>query len=252
MAVDVVVTNYKTPDLLQDFIASYEAHKFPGCHLTIVDVSPEAPALYPHEHTYIAKGENIGYGRACNLGAQMGHNDVILLANADTLLTSGLAECYDALVANEDWGVLGPRQIDEQGRLSWGGIFGPDTAPAHRGWQEFDVGQYTDVRDDGPMVNGSLLFTKRALWEELATCPTYTEHWPGSSGPFLETTHYYEETWYCYHARAHGAKCIYYGAVTMTHLWHKASAPGGWADQQQPVSMAKYQAACKAHKIVCG
>lgn len=251
MAVDVVVVNYKTPDLLQDFIASYEAHKFPGCHLTIVDVSPDAPALYPHEHTYISKNENIGYARACNLGAQMGHNDVILLANADTLLSAGFVECYDALVANEDWGVLGPRQVNTQGRITAGGIFGTDTNIGQRGWNDEDLGQYSDVREDAMSVSGSLYFIKRTLWCELTQCHFMQDSFPGIEGAFIPTPHYYEETCCSYHARAHGYKIVYYGPVQMVHHWHAASEHGGHADRQVDVSKMMMRTFLGSHDIPC-
>jgi GT2 family glycosyltransferase len=253
MAVDVVVINYKTPDLLEDFIKSYEEHKFDGCRLTVVDVGAEAGygVSVTEESVYLSIHENIGYARACNKGASFGNNDVILLANADTRLSSGFITCYAALSSVQDWGVLGPRQVDEQNRITAGGIFGTDTNIGQRGWQDVDHGQYSDVRYDAKSVSGSLYFIKRSLWEELTNCEFMQQAYPGIEGAFIPTPHYYEETCCSYHARAHGYKIVYYGAVQMLHHWHRASPHGGAADMHIEESKEMMRGFCRLHGIIC-
>ena len=257
MAVDVVVVNYRTPDLLADFIDSYERSAFEGCTLTVVDVTPvsESETALVMERdsvdSYIYLPDNCGYGRACNLGAEYGVNNAILLANSDTLLTPQLAECHVALLAHDDWGILGPRQVNEQNVLTAAGIFGDNRDPRHRGWREHDFGQYADVRDDAVTVSGSLYMIKRAVWDQLTTCLLFQEIAPDEPGAFLPTRHYYDETWCSYHARAHGWKCVYYGPAKMTHLWHASSPKGGAVDQQMPVAQRKFREACAHHGIEC-
>lgn len=80
-------------------------------------------------------------------------------------------------------------------------------------------------------------------------CEVYQQLHPGVGGAFLPTTHYYEETWYCYHVASHGYKVMYFGEAEMVHRWHKSSAQGGWADRQMPISRAQFRAACDAHGI---
>lgn len=253
MAVDVVVVNYKTPDLLADFIRSYHASKFDGCTLTVVDVETGAGqnVAIDGEVTYIGEHANVGYARACNQGALVGTNDAILLANADTLLTVDIWTCEQALMSRKDWGVLGPRQVNDQGIITAGGIFGTDTNIGQRGWAEQDRGQYSDIRDDAKSVSGSLYFIKRALWEELTECEVMQQCYPGIQGAFIPTPHYYEETCCSYHARAHGYKIVYYGPVQMIHHWHRASPHGGHADQQVDTSKTMMREFCRAHSIVC-
>lgn len=268
MAVDVVVVNFHTNDLLKDFIGSYWESMFEGCTITVVEVAPgnfpkafyvrdgmhDVLEQYGAVNDLIEFEENVGYARACNAGARFGKNDVILLANADTLLgrDSALLQCYDALMSHDGWGVLGPRQVNEHNQITAGGVLGTDTAPRLRGWNEPDRGQYSDVVDSAMSVSGSLYFIKRAVWEELTACPMYQLATKGQAqGAFLPTPHYFEETFCSYHARAHGYKCVYYGPAKMTHLWHKASEHGGWADRQMEISKAMHREACKVHAIVC-
>lgn len=264
---DAVVVNYRTPEDLRRFVDSWLEHQpeIPA-RLRIINVAPlEADSAVACE--YIDPGyvevieyfDNIGYGRACNLGAQRHHGngfDVIALFNADVELTpEAVQTCYSALTSNESWGVLGPRQVDDHRRLVHGGIIGPGTAPLHRGWREADRGQYSDVLDDVPTVSGSAYFIKRSVWVELKCCSVFQlatlgDTSPGArSGAFLATPHYYEETWCSYHARAHGYRCVYFGQVTITHGWHKASPVGGWAEQQFAASQAMFRRACDLHGI---
>lgn len=250
MAVDVVVVNYKTPDLLHEFIESYEKYRFPNCHLYIVDIQPDGPFIDAEDYTYVAAEQNLGYARGCNLGASLGSNDVILLANADTQLSEGFLECYEELMSHPDWGVLGPRQVDEYNRITAGGIIGTETSIGQRGWQEQDQGQYSDVYE-AISVSGSLYFIKRAVWDELTRCEFMQAYEPEALGAFIHTPHYYEETACSYHARGHGYKVIYYGAVQMLHHWHRASEHGGWADQQVERSKAMMRQFLASHSIIC-
>ena len=255
MAVDVVVVNYKTPGLVRQFCESYESVAFPGCTLTIVDVGSEFDLaqrfsdLSPYRH--VRETKNVGYGAACNLGGAVGTNDAILFANSDTILKPGFEECYKALQFFDDWGLLGPRQVDEHGRLTAGGVFGSARAPQLREWHKPDVGQCSDIRPDAVSVAGSLVFMKRRVWDELTLCPLFRRAQPNSSGAFLETPHYFEETYMAYHARAHGYKCVYYGPVKMIHLWHRSSTHGSWADNQFGVSQQLFRQACRFHRIEC-
>lgn len=254
MPVDVVVVNYRTPLLLADFIESYRENSFRGCTLTVVDVDPlPVDAFYDHPavDTVVELDTNVGYGAACNHGAQFGMNEVILLANADTLLSDKLLECYDVLRHIPEWGVLGPRQVDQQNRLTAAGVFGDPQHPQMRGWHERDTGRYSDIRDDALTVSGALYFIKRAVWDELTRCPIYQKESGGACGAFLETPHYFEETACSYHARAHGYKCVYYGAARMIHLWHQASEIGGWAEKQFLTSQSLFRKFCAAHDILC-
>jgi GT2 family glycosyltransferase len=263
--VDCVVVNYRTSEDLDRFVDSWLDHAPDNARLTIVNVSPtETDIISAQGWCYrrprigmVEYEDNIGYGRACNLGAQRRWGDrsnVIALFNADVELTPGtVAACHEALCGEESWAVLGPRQVDNRRRLVHAGIVGTNVNPQHRGWMESDVGQYTDVRDDVPTVAGSAYFIKRSVWEILTACPLHQQvvgdQLGAQAGAFLPTPHYYEETWCSYHARAHGWRCVYFGEVTIVHKWHRATPVGGWAEQQQPLSRAMFRRACDVHGI---
>jgi GT2 family glycosyltransferase len=254
--IDVVVVSYRTPHDLEGFCSSYARHHFPGCTLTVVDVDPEvepnSPWFEQVVDSWIVTHENVGYGKACNMGAAKGTNPVILLANADTLLTAdGMHRCFSALMEHDDWGVLGPRQVNRDGQITAGGIFGHPQSPSLRGWNEYDCGQFSDIRDDALSVSGALYFIKRSVWDELTNCEIWQQYSPGIEGAFLPTPHYFEEMTCSVHARGHGYKCVYYGPVQMVHFWHQASPHGGWADQQFSISQHMHREFCALHGLVC-
>lgn len=237
-----------------DFVESYYEY-YDGGKLWVLDVQPLASQRgicsyqdYPYI-TYQMVPSNIGYARCINLGASYGENPVIAAFNADCVLTPDLLQnCEDALLANSDWGALGPTQVDQKGRFTHAGIFGTNDQPRHRGWKEIDSGQYDDIQE-GVTVSGSAYFIKRAVWDVLTNCPIYKKLHPGAVGAFLPTPHYYEETFCSYHCRAHGYKVMYYGKAKMIHKWHQASPVGGWAEQQMPISREIFREMCDAHDI---
>lgn len=256
--IDVVVVNYRTPGDLKEFCDSYQEYKMKDSRLFICNVDP----LFEDEHVandaFMSPGpvtventsQNIGYARATNLMASYGTGDTIAIFNADTVLTRDLLHtCTAALHCESDYGIVGPRQYDERGRITSAGIFGTLVSPKHRGWMEHDTGQYNDWSDQCVTVSGSAYFIKRHVWQELTDCPLYQRVAPDALGAFLPTEHYYEETWCSYHAQFHGYKVVYFGAVGMMHKWHRASTLGGVAERHMPKSQEYFRHACDEHGI---
>lgn len=255
---NVIVVSYRTPHDLNHFVQSLRknAPTVPW-NLTVVNVDPteeddDVVQSYIKKMSmhYIVTGENVGYARAVNKAAKYGTNDVLAIFNADTRITPDvLDQCYDALVNNDKWAVLGPRQIDDRGRITHGGIFGTLERRIDRGFHHRNNEElYRDVREDAVSVSGAAYFIKRRVWDELTTCPIFQVHDP-SEGAFLPTPHYYEETFCSYHAIAHGYQCVYYGPAVMVHQWHRSSPVGGRADRLISTSRRIFRDACDVHNI---
>jgi GT2 family glycosyltransferase len=259
IGVDLVVVNYRTPGDLARYLSAIEqSPPTTPTSLTIVNVEPTSKddavaarfADLPIENVSIVAHEtNVGYARACNDAASRGGRPYLAFTNADVVLTPGAIDsCVEALEAHPDWGVLGPRQVDDSGRTTHAGIFGTNTSPKHRAWKLPNNDAYADVRD-AVTVSGAAYFIRRSLWDDLTVCPEYRAVAPDAAGAFLPTPHYFEETYCSYHARAHGSKVVYYGPVCVVHSWHRASPVGGWAERQFSVSQATFRRACDAHGI---
>lgn len=259
--IDVIVVNYRTPNYLSHFVHSLLKHA--PTHtwsFALANVSPTAEDVYAADHlmglipgspAYHEWDENVGYATAVNRAARDGNGEVIAIFNSDTRLTECLLDrCYEALVANDSWAVLGPRQIDDQCRITAGGIFGTLEHRQDRGFHHRNNDTlYGDIRDDAVSVAGSAYFIKRSVWEELTECPVY-QTFTHAEGAFLPTRHYYEETFCSYHAIAHGYRCVYFGPAVMIHQWHKSSSVGGRVEKVLlPDARALFRDACQAHGI---
>ena len=198
------------------------------------------------------RGQNVGYGRACNDAATLWDEEPTLRTyapfNADTKLRPGVLEGCDALLwSRPDYGgVVGPRQVDRQGLITHAGIVAP--APPSC-FQDPRPGPpvHRRSRDDCWSVMGSAYFTRAPLWWELTNCSMYREVMPYAPGAFLETPHFYEDEFSIRHAVAHGRKVVYDGKHTMVHQQGGATPANGWAQMMIQKSRPIYEAACAAH-----
>lgn len=256
--IDLVVVNYQTSVDLGHFLQSAQRHPPEApFSLTVGNVDPfdqDRLVATTHrlamDHTYCEWDENVGYATAVNYCASLGDREVIGIFNADTRLTEGVvSQCHNALLSDESWAVIGPRQVDDTGRITHAGIFGTEAHRQERGFHHRNSDQYADIRDDAISVSGSAYFIKRHVWDELQSCPTYQQSYPEAFGAFLPTQHYFEETFCSYHARAHGYRVVYYGAATMIHQWHRSHPQGGPMDRQVGIAREMFREACDAHGI---
>ena len=242
-----IVVNYKTYDDLDKFVQSWD--EYVDDQLIIVDVEAEQDIDYPGKCVWTTKN-NIGYAASINRAMTFKYEqEYVGIFNADTRFvnSSCVPPCLDLLESNEDVAAVGPMQYNSEGQLTHSGIVGTNTEPRFRGWLSQNKKEYSDIIDC-VTVSGSALFTKRSVWDILTSC----EYNPSTMGAFLPTQHFYEETWYCYHARKHGYRVLYNGEAEMIHEWHKASPVNGvYATSNMEKSKLEFMAACKAHGIEC-
>lgn len=253
--VSVVVVNYRTPRDLKRFVDSYMWQSSDvSSELIIVDVDPttdmqyearEFLSKYDFEFQYWPFDYNCGYGKACNFASTVASGLTYAFFNADTELhDKTLDECHHALWSHDDWAILGPQQVNRQGRVTHAGIFGTNTSCKPRGWKSRHPDQFVDVRDDAISVSGSAYFIKAHVWEELANHPRFVELYPEEEGAFLPTPHYYEETWVSYFARHLGYRVVYLGTSQMSHEWHQASQVGSVERSCMATSRRMFREAC--------
>lgn len=254
--IDLCVINYNTRPLLNRFldVLHSDLHNTPKVwNLFIADNGSQDDSAswlkYNFERYKINKlyiNDNIGYSGACNQLAAAGSSNIIALLNADVWITSeALVRAQKIFDDNPDIHILGPKQRDENGLITHAGIVGTNTAPAHRGWRQSDFNDelYKD-RVPCVTVSGSAYFIRREVWNTLTNHPKYQEMYPGATGAFLPTPHYYEETWCSYFARHLGYNVVYDGSVSIGHSWHKSSPVGGEADSKFKESQEIFRKAC--------
>lgn len=236
--IDICVVSYRTPNELDRFIDSHQ--KYASESRLFIKVND--PDEQDHKvikrwqesfDFHVTFGPNNGYARSVNLLVSQGINEVVGIFNADVVLTeNSVQECSTALMSRPDWGVLGPRQVDDQNRLTAAGIFGTGDNPQHRAWKARDNGQCSDIRDDAVTIAGSAYFIKRDVWNELANYPPYVSFLeskgfditnPEVHGGFLSgCSHFWEETFASYLTRHLGYKVVYYGPMALIHYWSRS------------------------------
>lgn len=261
---DAYVVSYGTPKELEAHLDSWRACPSASvASITVVLVEPShhdrrvlvgakfgSLAAYQHHaplESIIEHSDNVGYNRACNHAAStVGWADTIAWFNADTAVWPGAVDaCVDALWSNDEWGVLGPRQIDTRGRITAGGIVGTPDAPKHLHWHRPAArGRGAETRDTDIYIAGSILFTRRATFDTLGAC----EGWD-AGGFWPELQHYYGDAGLCAHVRHHGQRCVFLGEVTMGHEWHRSSKVGGRGEQTAAADKKMMRILCAQHGI---
>ena len=259
-----IVVNYRTPDLLRKFLASYDMFVHNDSRALIVaDVDPVddvCQKIITEEFPYVeyqSFDTNVGYAKAVNgtlALCELKNTEFIGIFNSDCMFLDNLCvnSCLDVMRDDAQVGVVGPKQVDSRNKITHGGIFGRNNKPSMRGWMEPDRGKYNDVLE-AVTLSGSALFTRTDIWSDLTHCGFYSDAvfdlWlVEPSGAFLPTQHFYEETYFIYHLRHHGYKAIYNGEAKMLHEWHKSSPVGSKVEVMRE-SQEAFRYACDVHGI---
>lgn len=112
--VSVIIVNYNTRELLCDCISSiYTYTKNISFEIIVVDNNSGDGSVNVIAHSYpqvqiIPLKENIGFGRANNIGVQRACGKYLFFLNSDTvLLNDALSICYDYMEKNPQVGICG-------------------------------------------------------------------------------------------------------------------------------------------------
>lgn len=233
-SIDMIVVNYKTYHVLSNFLGSLERFSpaKTDWNLTVIDNEFDRDKLEPirqryPQHRYVAVEDNIGYAKACNLGALYGESDYIGIFNSDVEFvdTECIDTCVDFMDAHPDAGVCGPRQYSIRHsrpfkNLTHTGIFGPGSNPKQRAWLARDRGQYR-MNEECLMVIGAAMVVRREAWNSIMEDTIFRKHWPDAKGAMPEHPLYYEDTALCYAMPKFGYKVYYIGEAELIHQWHQ-------------------------------
>lgn len=126
MEVSIIIVNYNTKELLVDCIASiYKNTEGVNFEIIIVDnasIDGSQQLIkekFP-EVVLVESKENLGFGKANNLGAEFAKGDHLFLLNSDTiLLNNAIFKFLDFYRKNSnlDIGCLGSMLVDEKGNF---------------------------------------------------------------------------------------------------------------------------------------
>ncbi len=131
-----LTVNYYSTDLIKRLIQSIEVHFGSNYQLIIVNNSPNDSSIYQLKSSSVLifdASENLGFGRACNLGLnwvyQQDHQGVVWLINPDALLPETLVvEDIKFFQKYPDLSILGTVVYNSNQELEFtGGEFNPKT-----------------------------------------------------------------------------------------------------------------------------
>ena len=188
--VSIVVVTYNAGEYVRKCLESLQGDGRPTVsHEVIVLDNASSPSLVPllreylPEQSVVALPQNVGFGRACNAGAERATGRYVLLVNPDAEVRPGTV---DALVRAADAeprpGVVGGRTVTETGDVDpkscWGApsvwstfCFATGLSTAFRGTRLFDpesLGRWQrDSVRDVDIVTGSLFLVPAEVWREV-------------------------------------------------------------------------------------
>ncbi|MDQ2862490.1 MAG: glycosyltransferase family 2 protein [Bacteroidota bacterium] len=120
--VDVIVVNWNSGKLTMQAVAPYLNYDSPiiSCNVIVVDnaSTDNSCELFNNKiKNVIYNSTNVGFGKACNQAFKGSNADYILLLNPDTISEPCVLErLVEFLEETPNYGVTGPRQIDEKGK----------------------------------------------------------------------------------------------------------------------------------------
>lgn len=122
--ISVIIVNYNVRYFVEQAILSVKnASKNLNVEIIVIDNDSSDHSVEMIEQkfpdvTLIASKENLGFGRANNLGIETAKGQYILLLNPDTVIQEDtLEKCFKFIENNKDCGALGVKMIDGKGNF---------------------------------------------------------------------------------------------------------------------------------------
>ena len=123
MKIDIIIVNWNSGSQLADCLASIKQHHdgFLGRCIVVDNASSDdslACLQHNEEVILVQAGENLGFGSACNLGAQQAQSALLLFLNPDACLYADtLRKAGTALLEDEKRAIVGVQLVDKLGRI---------------------------------------------------------------------------------------------------------------------------------------
>lgn len=230
MSIDIVIVNWNAGLLVKECVES--VIKFKGLivsNIVVVDNdSTDGSERFLDNYkevTLIRAGENLGFGKACNLGANDCEGEFILFLNPDTQLRAGTLSKVNSFMQekkNAKVGICGVQLHDDKGQVSRSCSRSPSVSAylayaigltkifpsLGNAMSEWDHSS-TRIVDQ---VIGAFFFVRRDLYESLN----------GFDEQFFV---YFEEVDFSYRAKNIGSHSVYFCGTEAFHLG------GGTSDQ---------------------
>jgi len=231
--ISIIIVNYKVPQCLLEALASLRlAELYDRSEVIVVDNasndnSRELITSNFEEVQWIQLKKNIGFGKACNVGAATANGKYLLLLNPDTIVSSlTLKNAVEFMEARPKAGLMGPKILNPDGTLQLSCRRSDPTPavafyyfsglsrlfPKSKRFGRYNL-TYMDENKTAQVdvVSGSFMFMTFHLFKTI--------------GGFDERFFMYgEDIDLCFRIREEGYEVWYYPTVEIVHLKGKSSA----------------------------
>ena len=222
----IIILNWNGKEDTLECLASVKEFDYANYEIVVVDNGSSDGSVdaiskqYP-DMTLLQTGENLGYAGGNNVGIRWALErdaDYILLLNNDTIVATDLLSAFiNATNLIPSGSILGAKiYFFDNPNILWfaGGRWSNDlNSCEHIGYGQPDGIEFNH-KTEVDYITGCALFADAATFKEIGLL----------DDAFFLT---YEETDWCYRARAKGHKCI---VIPEAKLWHKVSSSFGGAD----------------------
>lgn len=236
MKLSVVITHYKTPELLMLCIDSIkETVKGIEYEVVVVDSETEKKnkdfILSRHPKVnFIGFEKNVGYAKLVNAGIKEAKGEFVLILNSDIIiLESAIDKLLNYFQRNPDIGIIGPQLVDFTKNIQtscfsdpdWGAILARRTFLGKLKWgkeklKKFAISEWDkkSIREVD-WVQGSAIFAKKEIIDKIGLMDERF---------FM----YFEDADWCRRFREANYKVIYLPEAQMSHYYHRASKKWGF------------------------
>ncbi len=159
--ISLIVITYNSADLLPAFFAAIETTRYAPYEVLVVDNASsdgttQAVAARHPAARLLANAENVGFGRACNQGAQAARGELLVFLNPDVIVTPDwLAILARHMAERPDAGIICPTTLY------------PDERPSTFERSNVQTFERSSGVGETAAVPGGALMIRRAAWERL-------------------------------------------------------------------------------------
>lgn len=205
MDISVLIVNYNTADLIGRCVESVLSQRGVSFEVIVIDnasadESVKVLKAFGDKITLIANKDNLGFGKANNLGFQASSGNYLFLLNPDAmfLTDNDLANAVRYMQEHADEGLMGTRIVDSYNQHVV-------TICDHYPRQKQTTANFSHLPGKWATVLGASMVVRRDVFEKI--------------GGFDEDFFLYaEETDLCLRIRQHGYKINYSEQITVQHV----------------------------------
>jgi GT2 family glycosyltransferase/glycosyltransferase involved in cell wall biosynthesis len=210
-SVSVIVLTWNGAAFAEDCLTALEAQDYREFEVIVVDngSSDGTPKLVAERFPrakLISNERNLGFAAGNNIGLRASTGDLIVLLNQDTQVRPGWLEALASTFDDPTVAIAGCKLLYPDGTIQHAGgyLFGSRGDSDHWGRHALDDGRFDEAMDV-EYVTGAALAIRRTVVDKIGLLDE-------AFGPA-----YYEDTDWCYRARAAGFRVVYQPRAIVTH-----------------------------------